>query len=336
MEGLFVRASDKIFRAYVVILLVVACTTAAPVITSQATQNGPDTTAISAFAKELSADNYRGRGPWTRDNERAARRLAEELQRLGAKPVFGSALLVPFTTEPRPRDTAFNVIGVIPSKTGAITGELVGLTAHLDHLGVDQPDARGDSIYNGFLDDALGMAMVLDVAKRYARTPGDRPLLVMFFNLEEQGLLGAKALLARADVAPLVSRLELLVGVDAGAPAGEALEWQLMGASPMHAGGRLADSLARARGWTTTQTPPRAINDVFPFAQRGVPIVFPIPGRMWKNFTDAQRTAAMQRFDHYHQPSDEWNADFPLVGVATFADWLWSIVREATDARRPL
>jgi hypothetical protein len=154
--------------------------------------------------------------------------------------------------------------------------------------------------------------------------------------LEEQGLLGAKALLTRPDVAPFVNRLKLLVGVDAGAPAGEAIEWQLMGAAPLHAGGRLADSLARARGWTTTQTPPRAINDVFPFAQRGVPILFPIPGRTWKNYTDAQRTGAMQRFDHYHQASDEWNPDFPLVGVATFADWLWSIVREASDARRTL
>jgi Zn-dependent M28 family amino/carboxypeptidase len=317
-------------HSWLVALLVTACSRSSAVVTAQSPQRGADTVAISSLARELASDAYRGRGPWTVDNERAARRLAEELRRLGAQPVFGSSVLVPFTTEPRPRDTVFNVIGVLPSTSNTTTGELIGLTAHIDHLGVDRPDARGDSIYNGFLDDAMGMAMVIDVARRYAAAPGDRPLLVMFFNLEEQGLLGSKALLTRADAASLTRRLTLLIGVDAGAPAGEAMEWQLMGASPLHAGGRLADSLARARGWTTTQTPPRAINDVFPFAQRGVPIVFPIPGRTWKGYTDAQRTEAMRRFDHYHQPSDEWNADFPLVGVATFADWLWSIVRESS------
>ena len=323
-------------HSHFLVALTIGCAAHTPTVSRPSPTASPDTLAITAFARELSSDGYRGRGPWTRDNERAARRLADELTRLGARPVFGSSLLVPFTTDPRPRDTVYNVIGVLPSKNGSTTGELIGLTAHLDHLGVDRPDARGDSIYNGFLDDAMGMAMTLDAAKRYVRLPGDRPLIVMFFNLEEQGLLGSKALLTRPDAASLVTRLRLLIGVDAGAPAGEALEWQLMGASPLHAGGRLADSLARARGWTTTQTPPRAINDVFPFAQRGVPIIFPIPGRVWKNYTDAERTAAMQRFDHYHQPSDEWNGEFPLTGVAAFADWLWSIVREAADGRRQL
>jgi Zn-dependent M28 family amino/carboxypeptidase len=222
------------------------------------------------------------------------------------------------------------VIGVVGNRTGATTGELSGLTAHLDHLGVGQPDASGDSIYNGFLDDAVGTAMVLDVASRFARSPGDRGLVVMFFNLEEQGLLGATALVARPDAESLVSRLRLLIGVDAGSPAGEAIEWQLMGGLPEHAGTRIADSLARARGWTTTSTPPRDISDVYLFSQRGVPILFPIPGRRWKEYTDQQRTAAMQRFDHYHQPSDEWRPDFPWLGTWHFADWLWAIVQRSS------
>src|ERR1043166_8020898 len=109
-----------------------------------------------------------------------------------------------------------------------------------------------------------------------------------------------------------------------------------MSASPPHAGARLADSLARARGWTTTFTAARPISDVFPFAERGVPILFPIPGKAWRGYSDAERTTAMQRFDHYHQPTDEWNPAFPLVDTATFADWLWSIVHHAADARTTL
>jgi hypothetical protein len=297
-----------------------------------------DTLAIVATGRDLSSDAMRGRGPWTRENEMVARRLAADLARLGARPLFGNQLLVPFVAAVpgHERDTVFNVVGVLPGRAGTIAGELVGITSHLDHLGVGAPDASGDSIYNGFLDDALPTGMVLDIARRYVHAPGDRPLVVMFFNLEEQGLLGSKALVARPDAPSVMSRLQLLVGVDAGSPAGEAIEWQMMGALPEHAGSRLADSLARARGWTTTSTAPRGISDVYPFSQHGVPVLFPIPGKVWKGYSDAQRSQAMSTFDHYHQPSDQWRADFPLIGTWSFADWLWSIVRGASDARRVL
>jgi len=293
---------------------------------------GPDTIAIANVARALSADSMRGRGPWTPDADRAARYLADRLSRLGARPVFGTSLLVPVTSPERPRDTVLNVVGVLPAKNGVITGDVVAMTAHLDHLGVGQPDATGDSIYNGFLDDAVSIGMILDVARRFVQAPGDRPLVIMFFNLEEQGLLGAKALAARPDAAALIDRMRLLIGVDAGSPAGEAMEWQIMGGVPPNAGSRIADSLAHARGWTTTASPPRPINDVYVFSQRGVPIVFPIPGKTWRGYTPAQRDEAMRKFDHYHQPSDQWRPDFPWAGTAAYAQWLWEIVRAATDA----
>ena len=303
---------------------------------AQRSSSTADTVAIASLARDLSSDANRGRGPWTPENARVARQLARLLGALGAKPVFGESLLVPFATAPRPYDTVFNVVGVLPAKNGSTTGDLVGMTAHLDHLGVGPPDATGDTIYNGFLDDAVSIAMILDVARRYVASPGDRPLVVMFFNLEEQDLLGAKALAARADAAPFIERLKLLIGVDAGSPAGVALSWQIMGGSPPNAGSRIADSLARVRGWTTTASAPRGINDVYVFAQRGVPIVFPIPGSVWQGYTEAQRAEAMRKFDHYHQPSDQWRPDFPWVGTAAYANWLWSIVQRTTDARERL
>ncbi|HEY4219242.1 MAG TPA: M28 family peptidase [Gemmatimonadaceae bacterium] len=301
-----------------------------------ATPSGPDTLAIVAVGRALAADSMRGRGPWTEDATRAARYLAARLQQLGARPVFGGNLLVPFVTPDHPRDTVYNVVGVLPNRRGSTAGNVVAMTAHLDHLGVGKPDASGDSIYNGFLDDALSTGMILDVARRYVQAPGDRPLVIMFFNLEEQGLLGAMALAARPDAAPLISRMRLLVGVDAGSPAGEAMQWQIMGGLPANRGAQLADSLARVRGWTTTSTVPRPINDVYVFAQRGVPIVFPIPGATWRGYTTDQRAEAMSKFDHYHQPADEWRPDFPLTGTAYYADWLWSIIHAATDAHTPL
>jgi Zn-dependent M28 family amino/carboxypeptidase len=321
--------------AVLAVLLVSSCGQRASSGASQGRDVGADTVRISEVARELSSDVNRGRGPWTVENERVARQLARRLESLGARPLFGNALLVPFVTDERPRDTVYNVVGVLPGK-GGTGGDLVGITAHFDHLGVGKPDASGDSIYNGFLDAALPVAMVLDVATRYRGAPGDRPLAVMFFNLEEQGLLGSKALVARPDAGEVIGRLRLLIGVDAGSPAGEALEWQVMGAVPEHPGARLADSLARSHGWTTTGSAPRPISDVFPFSQRGVPILFPIPGKTWRGYSDAQRSDAMRRFDHYHQPSDEWSDEFPMIGTQHFADWLWEIIRTASDKRRPL
>jgi hypothetical protein len=319
-------------RATVSVLLgssAVACARSVTVAVPAPETTRVDTVAISRVARDLSADSMRGRGPWTAENERVARRLAADLERLGAKPVFGGSLLVPFTADPRPKDTVFNVVGVLPGRNGVTSGEVIGITAHLDHLGVGVPDASGDSIYNGFLDDAISIGLILDLSRRYIASPGDRPLVVMFFNLEEQGLLGSKALVSRPDASTFLAKLELLIEVDAGSPAGEAMEWQLAGASPRHAGGILADSLARSHGWTTTTTTPRPISDFFPFAARGVRTVFPIPGKVWKGYTDAQRTAAMNAFDHYHDPKDEWRSEFPLKGTERYAEWLWEIVRAA-------
>lgn len=295
---------------------------------------GPDVQRVVSLARAIAADSFRGRGPWSAENRRVAELLADSLARAGARPVFGASLLVPFVTRERPGDTAYNVVGVLPDRTGSVAGDLVGLTAHLDHLGVGAPDARGDSIYNGFLDDAIGVGMVMEMARAYPLDPGDRALLVMFFNLEEEGLLGSEALVARGDAAPLLGRLRLLIGVDAGSPAGEAMTWQLMGAVPSSEGSRIADSLARLRGWTTTSSPPRPISDVFPFSRHGVPILFPIPGSVWRGYSAAARDRSMAEFDHYHQPGDQWRAEFPLVGTRAFVGWLWDVVRVASGGAR--
>ena len=292
----------------------------------------PDTANIRQFATELSDDAMRGRGPWTGDATFAARFIAQQLMSMGARPVIGSTQLVPFVDRSHPRDTVYNVIAYLRPRRGSTDSSLVGLTAHLDHLGVGAPDATGDSIYNGFLDDAIGVAMVLDVAERFARHPGERGLLIMIFNLEEQGLLGSQALLRDPLARPVLQRLSLVVGVDAGSPAGEALDWELMGALPAHPAALLADSLARTHGWTTRATRARGISDVYPFARAGIPILFPIPGAHWRGYTKPGRDSAMAEFDHYHQPADRPRADFPMVGTWYFAEWLWEVVQGAANS----
>src|SRR5215469_14396608 len=124
-------------RLPAVVLLVAALLSAiAPSLAAAQRPSTPDTVAIERLARDLSSDANRGRGPWTPENERVARQLARMLEQLGARPVFGTSVLVPFTTAPRPRDTVYNVVGVFPARGGTTTGDVVGITAHLDHLGV--------------------------------------------------------------------------------------------------------------------------------------------------------------------------------------------------------
>jgi hypothetical protein len=298
--------------------------------TPLAAQSRPDSAFIVTLARDLAADSMRGRGPWTPENDAAARRLALELTTLGARPLSGSSILVPFTTDERPADTVYNVIAVLPSRAGTISDSLVGITSHFDHLGVGDPDSTGDRIYNGFLDAALPNAMVMEIARRYARAPGERSLVVMYFNLEEQGLLGVLGWARDPAHRPLIRRMTFVLGVDAGAPAGEATSWELMGGAPEHRYTRLADSLAKLRGWTVRTTPPRPISDVYLFSRFGVPILFPIPGASWKGYTPEQRAEAMKRFDHYHQPADQYRPDFPWSGTAAYTEWLWGIIQGAS------
>ena len=87
-----------------------------------------------------------------------------------------------------------NVVGVLPGSDPALRDTYVVLSAHMDHVGVGQPDATGDSIYNGADDDASGTAAVLEVAQALASlpTPPARSVLVVAVSGEERGLLGSR------------------------------------------------------------------------------------------------------------------------------------------------
>jgi hypothetical protein len=85
-----------------------------------------------------------------------------------------------------------NVVGLLPGRDQALKTEYVALTAHLDHLGVGQPVA-GDSIFNGAMDNASGIATLIETAGALgARKPSPRrSVLFVAVTGEEKGLLGS-------------------------------------------------------------------------------------------------------------------------------------------------
>ncbi|RVQ68721.1 M28 family peptidase [Croceicoccus ponticola] len=88
-----------------------------------------------------------------------------------------------------------NVIGMIEGTDPELKGEYVVLTAHLDHLGITKGEGEGegggDRINNGALDNASGVAMMLDVARRLAANPPRRSVLFIALTAEEMGLVGS-------------------------------------------------------------------------------------------------------------------------------------------------
>jgi Zn-dependent M28 family amino/carboxypeptidase len=92
------------------------------------------------------------------------------------------------------RVRSFNVVGRLPGSDPLLAGESVVLTAHLDHLGMGPP-VNGDGLFNGTMDNATGVAALLEVARSFQEGPGRRPRRTLVFvavTAEEKGLLGSR------------------------------------------------------------------------------------------------------------------------------------------------
>jgi hypothetical protein len=250
---------------------------------------------------------------------------------------LGGALSLDMAVEGRAM-TSWNVGCVLPGSDPSRADTAIAFTAHLDHLGIGTPDASGDSIYNGFSDNAAGVAMLLAIAKARLGEPA-RPRhswLFLFFGGEERGLLGSDYYVARPSW-PL-ERIRAVINLDAGAPPAPPVTWRLAGVDSLGLGAIASDVAAR-HGWRVTMSPARANSDYYPFVRRGVPAVFIIPGpAAYEGLSDDSSNALRRRWDRYHQAGDEWRADFPYSGLAryaAFAYWLARALDPPTSRRDP-
>jgi len=223
-----------------------------------------------------------------------------------------------------------NVAAVLPGSDPALRDEYVVFTAHLDHLGISTPDQRGDSIYNGFSDNAAGSAMLLAIAKAMAAGPGPaRSVLFLWPTGEERGLLGSDYFAARPLVPP--ARMVAEINLDAGAPPAPPVHWVIAGgdSSPL---GQLAVTVAREAGWEAKVAAASPNSDYFPFLRLGVPTVFLVPVPPYEGLGMEASQALGKRWDHYHQAADEWKADFPFSGLVRYAEFAYRLGMAAADA----
>ena len=120
-----------------------------------------------------------------------------------------------------------NVIGLLPGSEAP--DEAIIYMAHWDHLGTHEGETGGDNIYNGAVDNATGVAAILELAEafRKAKTPPKRSILFLAVTLEESGLLGSKYYVAHP-VIPLDKTVGV-INLDALAPVGKAHDITVVG-----------------------------------------------------------------------------------------------------------
>jgi hypothetical protein len=235
------------------------------------------------------------------------------------------------TTHPLP---ARNVAALLPGADPLLADEVVVYTAHYDHLGLSTPDERGDSIYNGFSDDAAGAAMLLAVAK--AMQEGPRParsVLFLFLTGEERGLLGSDYYAAH----PLVPASRTVAGInlDAGAPPAPNTNWRIAGGDSSTFGA-VAIAVARRAGWRAQSSSASPNSDYFPLIRIGIPAVFLVPGPApFEGMTAEASDALRRRWDHGHQAGDNWYPDYPYSGLVRYAEYAYRLGLEAASGPRP-
>ena len=216
---------------------------------------------------------------------------------------------------------AANVAGFLPGTDPSRRDEPIVLVAHYDHVGFAEP-VDGDSLYNGFMDNAVGAATLLAAAEALRARPPARPVIFLLATAEEEGSRGSAYFVAHP---PMPLARAAAVNVDLPAPLAPPKSWIFEGDSAL---GEAARRVAVARGWTAERGPAQPNSDHWSFLARGVPAVFVVPGERWEGVTAAQEQALIERWWRPHQPDDEWSADFPAAGLSRVAELVVALARE--------
>ncbi|MFC3067655.1 M28 family metallopeptidase [Phenylobacterium soli] len=229
-----------------------------------------------------------------------------------------------------------NVVGVLPGKTHP--NERVIYTAHWDHLGVGLPDAKGDKIYNGAVDNASGTAALIEMARLYAKAPrADRSVVFLSVTAEEKGLLGSEYYAANP-LYPLATTVAD-INMDGMNVLGRTKDVTSSGNAPL----TLQDDLiavAKSHGMSFSSDPnPEAgsfyRSDHFSFAKRGVPAMSIGAGEdMAKGGREAGKAAADAYIkDKYHQPADEYDPNWDLSGMVQEMQVLYDLGHRLATTR---
>jgi Zn-dependent M28 family amino/carboxypeptidase len=215
-------------------------------------------------------------------------------------------------------NVSHNVIAKITGSTRP--DEYILYTAHWDHLGIGQPDEKGDSIYNGALDNASGTAALLEMARAFEndKQKPERTILFLSVTAEEQGLLGS-AYYATHPLYP-VNKTVANLNMDVISPNEKTNDIVITGRGQNDLEDYVAD-VAKTQGrYIAPESHPEAghyfRSDHFSLAKVGIPALDAKGGIdiVGKGKEYGQKLEDDYTNNHYHRPSDEFNPQWTFEG----------------------
>src|SRR5213080_1083960 len=237
------------------------------------------------------------------------------------------------------RVEAPNVVAMLPGRDPKLRDEYVVFSAHWDHFGIGAADKKGDTIYNGALDNATGVASVLEIAHVLSSLPASekprRSILFLITTAEEQGLLGSEWY-SQHPVAP-IAKTATDINLDSMNILGPTRDFVPLGAerSSLKA---VVEAIARERGLRISPDPRPEQgsfyrSDHFPFAKVGVPSISLKEGDDYVGRPKGWGEKKFKEYNeaHYHQPSDEFRDDWNFQGMIQEADFALAIGRRVAD-----
>ena len=234
-----------------------------------------------------------------------------------------------------------NVVAKFEGSDSALKDEYVVYSAHWDHLGIGAP-VKGDKIYNGALDNASGVATVLEIARAFTRIQPapKRSILFLMVTAEEQGLLGSQYY-ATNPLYPL-NKTVANINIDGVNQWGRTKDLTVVGMGASDLDDYLkAAADEQGRVLRPDPEPEKGFyyrSDHFNFAKQGVPALDPDAGIEFVGKDAAYgKTKRDEYTDHdYHAPSDEIKPDWDLSGAVDDAELLLAVgYRVANAARMP-
>ena len=230
-----------------------------------------------------------------------------------------------------------NVVGVLPGSDPKLKDEYVVLSAHLDHLGVGEP-IDGDNIYNGAMDDASGVASLLEIARAVHESGVTlkRSLLFVAVTAEEKGLLGSWDF-ANHPTVPAGS-IVADINMDMFLPLHPLHYLEVQGLAESTLGDDIR-AVAKTAGVEiqADKEPNRNLfirSDQFSFIRRGVPALAFKFGYLPGSREEQLHKEWLK--NRYHAPSDDVNQPVDMAAAARFNDILRQLAeRVANSADRP-
>ncbi|HXT48202.1 MAG TPA: M28 family peptidase [Gemmatimonadaceae bacterium] len=229
-----------------------------------------------------------------------------------------------------------NVVGVVRGTDAKLKDQYVAISAHWDHLGIGVP-VDGDSIYNGSVDNASGVASTLAIARAAAKLPHSRrSLIFLFVTAEESGLLGSQYFGEHPTVP--ASSIVADLNLDVVTVSGRVNDLDVMGDNKSTLGPMLA-SLVKPQGIRLSpDAHPEAghfyRSDHFSFAKVGIPAVSIGAGEDYvgKPKDYGAKIDADYNAHRYHQPSDAYSPDFDLSGAVQISSIVLHFARTLANS----